>query len=358
MKQFVRTVHDCGYRQFYLAFGDGNLRFEQWARSAGDLGGELGRLVEFFLLMRPGERVELESIFGAEFLAELLAAGVVVAEGTRVRTNDFLLIVARGLLYFCQLSPDAWAYFGDDSLALASYQTPATEGRTLDLCSGPGLQAFVSARHATDCVGIELDARTVAVAAINARLNDLETRVRFVTSSLEAFAQRSAESFDLITFNPPLVPAPARAKYSRAGHGGDSGTLVSERIINLYGDRVVPEGRMEFVGIAVGSRDSTQCLDRLDSLAHEAGFASRFHLLSRHPVREGAPFFEQYAKSYAYYNRRDLPGARKLLLRHYARGGHTDLCFFFCSLHKRRGRRRLRRRVVDLSLGYYGDWFV
>jgi len=297
-------------------------------------------------------------MFGAEFLADLLDAGVIVAEGTKVRTNDFLLIVARGLLYFCQLGPDVWAYFGGDSLALASYQTPAPGGRTLDLCAGPGLQALVAACHAADSVGVEIDSRAVTVAAINARLNSLETQVRFTGSSLEDFAKRPLESFDLITFNPPLVPAPSRAKYSRAGHGGDSGTVVSERIIDLYRDRVVPDGRMEFVGIAVGSRDSAQCLDRLDSCASDAGFASRFHLLSRHPLREGAPFFEQYVKSFAYYNRRDLPAARKLLLRHYGRGGHADLCFFFCSLHKRRGRRRSRRRVVDLSLGYYGDWFV
>jgi hypothetical protein len=112
------------------------------------------------------------------------------------------------------------------------------------------------------------------------------------------------------------------------------------------------------VGAVVGARDSRAPFKALAKMAAKAGFSSRFHILSRHPIQEGSPLFEQYAASFALYNTVDVNTARQALLQHYTRSGRQDFWLFFCSLAKTGVGQRARQDWVDLSFGYYGDWFV
>ena len=69
MNQFLKTLQASGYRQFYLAFGDANLRYQDWPLAAKDLTGPLQALVGFFLLQQPLPLKQAKALLGKEFMA-------------------------------------------------------------------------------------------------------------------------------------------------------------------------------------------------------------------------------------------------------------------------------------------------
>src|SRR5579884_3392873 len=156
MNRFIQTLRESGYRQFYLAFGDANLRQKDWFLAAKTLRGPLLDLVKLFLLQQPVPRAHAMALLGEDSLGDLLKCGILLQKSGQIISDAFLLIYCHGHAMFCQMKPDTFAYFGDDSLALATYQTPAPGGRVLDLCSGPGIQSFIAANYAAKVTGVEI----------------------------------------------------------------------------------------------------------------------------------------------------------------------------------------------------------
>lgn len=105
--------------------------------------------------------------------------------------------------------------------------------RVLDVCTGTGAVALAAARSGAHVTAVDVSARAVAAARLNARLHP--GRIRLLRGDL--FEPVAGRRFDLITANPPYVPAFPADGPGRPGRGpalawdaGPDGRLVLERI--------------------------------------------------------------------------------------------------------------------------------
>jgi hypothetical protein len=358
MKAFLHHLRQSGYAQFYGSFGDGNLRMEDWPVAARSVNGSLKDFVDLFLLGRPLPARRALPLIGSKLVAELIEAGILHRGKGRLISNTFRLVVCRSYLLFFELGMNTRAYFGEDSVALATLQSRALGGRVLDLCAGPGIQSFVASAHAGAVTGVELRKETCRVAEINCRMNGLQDRVRFVCSSLEDYAPSDRQTYDLILANPPLVPVVPGFWSPLPADGGINGLAVTERIVRLYHHRLARDGRLEFIGSGLGNTKHAGVADEIAALSGRHGLGGRLHLLSRHPIKAHTPFFEAYVQTFAVANRLGLTRSRKIITDHFVRLGFDSFWLFFCSLGRGEGTRRKPLATVDLTSAFYGGWFL
>lgn len=353
MKRLVQQLHDSGYLQFYLFFGEMNLRYKDWAAAVPSSAGPLRSLVSLFLLGEAVPRAEALSVVGDEALVRLTSAGVLSEANGAVRSNSFYLLVHRGLAYFCQMTADPFAYVGEDSLALSHYQTPVRDSAVLDLCAGPGLQSIVSAQRGNRVTAVEQSSRACEIHRINLELNGLDGRVEIVCAAVEAFVGAGTGRFDQILFNPPLVPMPgARDGFPVAGFGGVDGLELTTTILDQYRSRLAPAGCFEFVGMTVLPKRGVHPVIRL---ARKYRLCGRLHTLSRHALSGANVVTEMHAASLARARRLSTMTAREELDARYRQFSHFSI--FYGRLHRGTGARVPVLETVDTSTTHYGGWF-
>lgn len=358
MNRFLQTLRNSGYRQFYLSFGDANFRKQDWPAGAENLSGPLLDLVRLFLLQQPVPVKRAASLLGKDFTAVLIQCGVLSEKGDQLVSNSFYLLYCRSQGFFCQMNANPFAYFGEDSIALATMQTPAPGGSVLDLCCGPGIQGFVAAGSAAQVTGVEIRPETVRIAELNRRLNGMDGRVQFVCNSVDGFARGGAEKYDRILFNPPLVPMVPGYKFSAVGDGGADGLDLTRHILKLYASRLSDSGSIEFIGMGLGKKDHPVVADEIKTIARRHKLAGRIHLMSRHPIRPSAPLFEVCVMSLAKENGLEVESARTILGDHFADLGMDTYWLFFASLGRAGGESSKTVSNIDLTGSFWGHWFV
>lgn len=358
MKKFLDSVLGSGYLQFYRFFGEVNLRFRDWEMALGALSGPARLLAEVFLLQRAVGRKALEKVIGEDTLGSLVDLGILLVEKQKVRSDGFLLLQVQGFLYFCQITEEPFAYYGEDSLALTSFQSPMAEASVLDLCAGPGIQSLVASRRATKVTAVERNPKAAAVARWNLRLNGREDRVKVVNTSLEEFAIRNKgkSTFDQILFNPPLVPVPDAMDYHPAGHGGADGLEVIDRILEAYRTSLRPGGRFEFIGMTVCAAGESAVQAPLGRLLKRHRLAGRVHLLSRHALSRNSIVLGTVVNSLALSNQLDPGTAMERTLEFYRAHGYDEFYLYFCSVG-RSGEGVTGLQEVDMSKTHFGGWF-
>ena len=102
----------------------------------------------------------------------------------------------------------------------------------LDMGTGSGVCAVISARHARRVVAVDINMAAVRCAGINALLNQLEHKIEVRHGDL--FAPVSEQRFDLVLFNPPFLLGPPRDDRDRAWRSND----VAERFAAGLGAQV------------------------------------------------------------------------------------------------------------------------
>ena len=142
------------------------------------------------------------------------------------------------------------SHFGDGEDSTSLIGDPAEVGSVLDLCTGSGCLAILSARHfphaAIDAVDISKDA--LAVAARNVADYGLEDRIALHRGDL--FAPLDDKRYDLIISNPPYVdaegmaalPTECRAEPKLAFDGGADGLDIVSRILAAAKGHLAPQG--------------------------------------------------------------------------------------------------------------------
>jgi release factor glutamine methyltransferase len=137
---------------------------------------------------------------------------------------------------------DAWLLAGvvrDEGLA--------TGARVLDVFTGSGVLALSAARCGARAVtAIDLMSRAVVTARLNARINGL--RVQALRGDL--FVPVADRRFDLVTANPPYLPAkrePPRHGASRAWNGGHDGRRLIDRFCCEVQEVLAPGGTVALV---------------------------------------------------------------------------------------------------------------
>ena len=124
-------------------------------------------------------------------------------------------------------------------------ETLLCTSRVLDLCTGSGLMALTAAKRGVrDVTAVDVSWRSVLTVRINARLNGV--RVRALRGSL--FEPVGGEQFDVITCNPPYVPAESdelpRSGPERAWDAGRDGRVVLDRLLADAPAHLRPGGRL------------------------------------------------------------------------------------------------------------------
>lgn len=171
--------------------------------------------------------------------------------------------------------------------------TPLPEGcRVLDFCTGTGALAVVAARSgAAHVTAVDVSARAVATAWINARARGLPIRVR--CGGLAAAAD--AGPFDLVVSNPPYVPGPDAALPGPAGHsarwdGGNDGRTVLEPLCANAAGLLRPGGSLLVVQSHVCGVDRT--LWRLRDAGLDAAVVARTRIPFGPVMRRRSTYLE------------------------------------------------------------------
>lgn len=105
-------------------------------------------------------------------------------------------------------SPDVFS-FSLDAVLLARFCTVPSKGRIVDLCTGNGvIPLLLTTRTKASVTGVEIQPRLAELAARNVRMNGLEGQIRIECADLKHFhLQAGHGAFDLVTVNPPYLPA-------------------------------------------------------------------------------------------------------------------------------------------------------
>jgi SAM-dependent methyltransferase len=169
-------------------------------------------------------------------------------------------------------------YVGTDSRWLARATVHRPVASALDLCCGSGIHALLAARHAGRVTAVDINPRAVACTAFNACALGL--------ANLEAlqgdlYAPVGERTFDLITANPPFVPAPAQEVGFR--DGGATGEDVQRRIVEGLPHHLAPGGLAQIV-TELGERDGEPLEARLRQWLDGAPLAIHILRLRIHPA--------------------------------------------------------------------------
>jgi SAM-dependent methyltransferase len=137
--------------------------------------------------------------------------------GTRLETYDGLELAADPI---DRAEEPDFVAIGPASRTLARLTIRRPVRTALDLGTGTGLQALLTARHAERVVGIDVSRRALELASFNARQNRVENVEWRLGSWLEPVR---GEQFDLIVANPPYVISPeSELRYRDSGEPGDA----------------------------------------------------------------------------------------------------------------------------------------
>jgi SAM-dependent methyltransferase len=186
-----------------------------------------------------------------------------------------------------QLGPGASAavphdqvmYVGTDSRWLARTTLRGPVASALDLCCGSGIHALLAAPHAKTVAAVDVNPRAVACTAFNARALGLGN-VEALLGDL--YAPVEGRTFELITANPPFVPAPAQAVGYR--DGGPSGEDVQRRIVEGLPRHLAPGGIAQIV-TELGEREGESLEGRLRSWLGDAPMDIHVLRVRVHPAQ-------------------------------------------------------------------------
>jgi methylase of polypeptide subunit release factors len=171
----------------------------------------LNLLLRWFWLALPQADSVAESLISGEILSLLLASGLLRREGDSL-VPQAMLLHTDGFLVASdhssaidnkQVEMVLWP--NPTSKFLARFAVRRHSRATLDLGTGSGILSLGAAKYSDSVVATDLNARAVACAKFNARLNAVENIEAMVG---DCFAPVEGRRFDLILSNPPFFITP------------------------------------------------------------------------------------------------------------------------------------------------------
>jgi SAM-dependent methyltransferase len=198
-------------------------------------------LFDLFFLHRDVTPSRVNAVIDPDSLSILMDARVLSLSNGKVRSMVRCYPVG-GMYFLCDPSRDQsdFVYIGWDSDLMVNIAAKYCKGRrfsrSLDLCTGSGVQGLSLARHTDETFCADINPRALAMVQANARLNKL-TSIHTVHSDL--FSNIPGR-FDCITANTPYVPHPAGAQLPIGG--GDIGIEFTIRLLRELPDKLTAGG--------------------------------------------------------------------------------------------------------------------
>ncbi|MCI3923286.1 tRNA1(Val) (adenine(37)-N6)-methyltransferase [Paenibacillus sp. TRM 82003] len=99
--------------------------------------------------------------------------------------------------------------FSLDAVLLARFCSVPPRGEIVDLCSGNGvIPLLLTTRTKASIAGVEIQPRLAEMAARNVAINGLQGQIRIAEADLKEYHISAGHGrFDLVTVNPPYLPA-------------------------------------------------------------------------------------------------------------------------------------------------------
>lgn len=133
---------------------------------------------------------------------------------------------------------------GGATRSLLAQAPSARVDTALDLGTGCGIVAMHLAQHADRVIATDISERALWLARLNARLNEVDSRIEFRMGDL--FAPVESERFDLILSNPPFVitPRTGDAPVYEYRDGGRTGDALAQSVIETAPAFLRPGGTL------------------------------------------------------------------------------------------------------------------
>ncbi|MFC6755774.1 HemK2/MTQ2 family protein methyltransferase [Halomicroarcula sp. GCM10025894] len=161
-----------------------------------------------------------------------------------------------------------------DLLARAAAERVTSGDRVLDVGTGSGYVAATLAEAGAEAVGVDLSPLACREAA--------ENGVRVVRGDL--VAPFRADSFDLVSFNPPYLPTPEDAEWDdwmeHALSGGEDGRRLVDPFLESVGRVLAPGGEALLLVSSLTGPDAVR------AYARKRGFQSEVLANEKHPYEE------------------------------------------------------------------------
>ncbi|MFB2585896.1 DUF7059 domain-containing protein [Herbiconiux liukaitaii] len=136
---------------------------------------------------------------------------------------------------------------GGATTTLTGLMIPTPADSVLDLGTGCGIQALHASRFARRVVATDISRRALEIAALNARLNGIDS-IEFRLGSL--FEPVAGERFDRIVSNPPFVITPRvqGVPLYEYRDGGLEGDAIVETVVRSAAEHLEPGGLLQMLG--------------------------------------------------------------------------------------------------------------
>jgi methylase of polypeptide subunit release factors len=235
-----------------------------WLRSRDGVAAIWARLFAYRDAVRPEIVTEL---LGEQLAAALRDAGALRPDQELVRSSLRLMPFAELLLASDEVDAREDPVMGPGATTLELWRAMSVEPgtRVLDIGCGAGSLALAAVRAgAGEVVGVDLDARAVAYARFNAKLNRIE-RTRFEVGDLAAPVV--GERFDLVVSQPPFVMQPPSLTATTYLHGGRRGDELTHRMLGMLPPLLGEHGRAL---VLFDTADDDALMDRIATALGDA----------------------------------------------------------------------------------------
>lgn len=209
--------------------------------------------ISLFLSSSPLPKRDIVPLFGWDLYQALVDRGILRRRGLRGVECPFHLFPFDNAWLFTDragglLQPDrrdAVLHLLQEQEFLSSALLRMPIANALDLCTGSGIFAVLSARFAKHVIATDINPRALNFVAMNSRLNGA-LNVEAMPGDL--YAAVSGRKFDLILANPPYNPslAPA-AERTLSLHSGPSGDNALNSIIRGLPEFLADNGVCQIV---------------------------------------------------------------------------------------------------------------